>query len=107
MITPNRQPEPDIVGEEYGGKWIAWDEENIHIVASGATNEPTKLNALTVGVHQPTLEFAPPADAASAGLHEFSCSQSRVGLNWLSHQSDSEARVGHVSLVALRLAAVE
>jgi hypothetical protein len=69
MIDASRQREPDSVGEEFGGRWIAWDEENLHIVASGATAEEAKQHALNKGISEPTLEFVPPSDAAFvAGL---------------------------------------
>jgi hypothetical protein len=55
------------VGEEFGGKWIAWDDENLHIVASGATAEEAKQHALGEGVRDPTLEFIPPSDSAFVG----------------------------------------
>jgi len=64
MIEASQQPEPETVGEQYGGKWIAWDAENIRIVASGANADEAKQNALATGVSEPTLEFVPPSDAA-------------------------------------------
>jgi hypothetical protein len=67
MIDASKQPEVDVVGEEFGGKWIAWDEQNIHIVASGITANEAKQNALGAGVSEPTLEFVPPSDAAFLG----------------------------------------
>jgi len=67
MLGPQEQPEPDAVSEDYGGKWIAWDDENVHIVASGATGEQARNNAQLLGVEDPTLEFVPPLDAAFAG----------------------------------------
>jgi hypothetical protein len=68
MIEASQHPEPEVVGEEYGGKWIAWDVENLHIIACGATAEQAKKNALAAGVSDPTLEFVPPSDAAFAGV---------------------------------------
>ncbi len=67
MMDAARQREPESVGEEFGGKWIAWDEENLHIVGSGATAEEAKRHALVEGVREPTLEFVPPSDAAFVG----------------------------------------
>ena len=64
MIDAPQQPEPETVGEQYGGKWIAWDAENIHIVASGSTADEAKQRALVAGVSDPTLDFVPPSDAA-------------------------------------------
>jgi hypothetical protein len=67
MVKAWQHSEPEIVGEQYGGKWIAWDGENLHIIASGATAEQAKQDALAAGVSDPTLEFVPPSDAAFAG----------------------------------------
>ena len=67
MIEASRHPEPETVGEQYGGKWIAWVGENLRIVASGATSVQAKQNALAAGESDPTLEFVPPSDAAFAG----------------------------------------
>lgn len=67
MIDATKQREPENVGEEFGGKWIAWDEHNLHIVASGATADEAKQHALIAGVSAPTLEFVPPSDAAFVG----------------------------------------
>lgn len=57
----------DIVSEEYGGKWIAWDEADQHIVATGQTYEEAKQNARAIGVTSPVIEKVPPSDAAFAG----------------------------------------
>jgi hypothetical protein len=67
MIEASQHPEPETVGEQYGGRWIAWDGENLRIIASGATAEQAKQDALAAGVNDPTLEFVPPSDAAFAG----------------------------------------
>jgi hypothetical protein len=58
------QPEPDPVGAEYGGKWVAWDDRALRIVASGETMEEVREWALAAGVKMPDLEFVPPADRA-------------------------------------------
>jgi hypothetical protein len=67
MIDISRQREPESVGEEFGGRWIAWDNENLRIVSSAATPEAAKQNALAEGISEPTLEFVPPSDAAFVG----------------------------------------
>jgi hypothetical protein len=67
MFDASGHSEPEVVGEQYGGKWIAWDTDNLHIIASGATAEQVRQDALAVGVSDPTLEFVPPTDAAFAG----------------------------------------
>ena len=67
MVEASRHPEPEVVGEQYGGKWIAWDATNLHIIASGATAAQAQQNAQNVGIRDATLEFVPPSDAAFAG----------------------------------------
>jgi hypothetical protein len=67
MIESSQESNPEVVGAEFGGKWIAWDDANLHIVASGETADAVKQQALTAGVREPTLEFVPPSDAAFAG----------------------------------------
>jgi len=57
----------DVVTEDYGGTWIAWDQQNVHIVATGATIEQATTLAQSLGVNEPTLEFVPPSDAAFVG----------------------------------------
>ena len=67
MFDASRHTEPEVVGEQYGGMWIAWDVENLHIIASGATAQQAKNNALAAGVSDAILEFIPPSDAAFVG----------------------------------------
>jgi hypothetical protein len=66
-METSQHSEPDVVDAQYGGKWVAWDNENLHIVASGATAEEAQQNALATGVSDPILEFIPPSDAVFAG----------------------------------------
>jgi len=61
------QSEPEPIGAEYGGKWIAWDDRALRIVASGDTMEEVRELALAAGVRLPGLEFVPPADRAFVG----------------------------------------
>jgi len=64
-----RQPqlEPEPVGAQYGGKWIAWDDDAVKIVASGETLEEVRQQALSAGIKLPGLEFVPPSDRAFVG----------------------------------------
>jgi hypothetical protein len=62
---PQLEPEP--VGAQYGGKWIAWDDDAVKIVASGKTLEEVRKQALNAGVRLPGLEFVPPSDRAFVG----------------------------------------
>ena len=67
MKQQSQQPEPDTVGAEYGGKWIAWDDHGLKIVASGETLEEARQKARSAGVKLPGLEFVPPSDRAYVG----------------------------------------
>jgi hypothetical protein len=63
--SPKVNPEP--VGANYGGKWIAWNDDAVKIVASGDTLEAVRQQALDAGVKLPGLEFVPPSDRAFVG----------------------------------------
>jgi hypothetical protein len=64
---PENQPSPDVVPSTFGGKWIAWDEEALHIVGAGNTADEAAAAAKAAGVDEPFLEKAPPADAGFIG----------------------------------------
>jgi hypothetical protein len=51
---------PDPVPAELAGKWVAWDENALHIVASGDTWEEALANARAKGVAEPSLDKVPP-----------------------------------------------
>ncbi len=55
------------VPAKYGGKWIAWNDANDHIVASGESYEEARRKALDAGVKLPPVEFVPPSDRAFVG----------------------------------------
>lgn len=65
MHTSNQQPET--VTEKYSDQWIAWDEADQHIVATGRTYDEAKQNAISLGINSPIIEKIPPADAAFVG----------------------------------------
>lgn len=67
MATSNQSTQPDTVAAEFGGKWIAWDEQNIHIIASGETYEEAKRFAEATGESRPILESVPPSDSGFVG----------------------------------------
>ena len=67
MKDERRQREPETVGAEYGGKWIAWDDQGTTIVASATTLEEVRETARRAGVERPGLEFVPRSDRAFAG----------------------------------------
>ena len=61
------QPQRETVGAQYGGKWIAWNEDGQTIVASCETYDETREASQSKGIPQPILEFVPPSDAAFIG----------------------------------------
>jgi hypothetical protein len=67
MKQRHPQREPEAVGAQYGGKWIAWDDDAVKIVASGDTLEEVREQAMSAGVKLPGLEFVPPSDHAFVG----------------------------------------
>ena len=67
MTESSNRSQPDVVGAEYGGKWIAWDDDDLHIVASGESYETVKLAAEASGVAEPILEYVPHSDAMFIG----------------------------------------
>jgi hypothetical protein len=58
---------PPIVPKEYAGKWIAWDERQTHIIASGRTYDEAYQAAIATGETNPLLAKAPPADVRFVG----------------------------------------
>lgn len=66
-------PIPDEVPVELAGKWVAWDDEALHIVASGDTVDETRMNARKAGVLDPYLEFTPSAGMGFIGCSGYSC----------------------------------
>lgn len=51
---------PDPVPAELAGKWVAWDEDALHIVGSGDTMEEAMASARAAGVLEPFLDKVPP-----------------------------------------------
>jgi hypothetical protein len=51
---------PQIVPQEYGGKWIAWTKDARRIVAVGDTPEEAQAAAERAGVRDATYQWAPP-----------------------------------------------
>ena len=67
MNSPHDPRIPEPVGAQYGGKWIAWNNDATRIVASGETIEEVRQEALRAGFLLPGLEFVPPTDRAFVG----------------------------------------
>lgn len=58
---------PDPVPAELAGKWVAWDDDALHIVGSGDTIEEAIASAQAAGVAEPYLEKTPPAGMGFIG----------------------------------------
>ena len=67
MASGANLSEPDVVGPEFSGQWIAWDDANLRIIAHGPSFEEVHRQTLAAGSIAPTFEFVPPADAAFVG----------------------------------------
>ncbi len=65
MAQPRQEPQP--VTEEYSGKWIAWNEEQTRIVASGETFDEAEEAAKKAGVKRPVMEKVPPLEGGFVG----------------------------------------
>lgn len=66
-MNQRQSQEPEPIGAKYGGKWIAWDDAAVRVVASGETLEEVRKQAVEAGVKLPGLEFVPPSDRAFVG----------------------------------------
>jgi hypothetical protein len=66
-MNETSQGEPESVDAQYGGKWIAWDDQGVKIVASGSTLQEVREKARVAGVKLPALEFVPRSDRAFVG----------------------------------------
>jgi hypothetical protein len=58
MSEPMQFPDP--VPAALAGKWVAWDEEALHIVGSGDTMDEAIASAQAAGVSEPYLDKVPP-----------------------------------------------
>lgn len=60
-------PLAEVVPLEFGGKWLAWDDEGIKIVAAGDSAKEVQAAAEAAGVVDPILEKAPSANSSFVG----------------------------------------
>ena len=60
-------PLAEIVPLELGGKWLAWNDEGVKIVAVGDSADEAKAAAEAAGVVAPILEKAPSANSGFIG----------------------------------------
>ncbi|MBL9122995.1 MAG: hypothetical protein JNG90_05145 [Planctomycetaceae bacterium] len=58
---------PDVVPLEYGGKWIAWTPDALHIAGVGDTPQAAQLAAEEAGIAEGIVEWVPPADEGFIG----------------------------------------
>ena len=63
----SQQEKPPVVPKEYAGQWIAWDQEQTQIVASGRTYEEACQAAIAAGEEHPLLAKAPSAKVRFVG----------------------------------------
>ena len=52
---------------EYGGKWIAWAQDQSEIIAEGSTFAEARAAAIGAGEPRPRLEKVPRSDAWHMG----------------------------------------
>ncbi len=58
---------PEIVPVEYGGKWIAWTPDALHIAGVGDSPQAAQQAAQNAGVVDVVVEWVPPANEGFIG----------------------------------------
>jgi len=56
-----------LVPKKYAGKWVAWNHEHTHIIASARTFAAARSAARTKGESDPLLDKVPSADVRFVG----------------------------------------
>ena len=56
-----------LVPKRLAGQWIAWDQNQSRIIASGRTFEDARAAAIEAGETDPLLAKAPPSDVRFVG----------------------------------------
>ena len=64
MDISNLPQPPPVSLEEYGGKWIAWDNKHTRILASGRTLAETMEAARRAGENDPIMQKVPKANVS-------------------------------------------
>jgi len=67
MSEQHSPKHPPTVPKEYAGKWIAWDQQQSRIVASGQTYDEAYQAAIDAGEQKPLLAKAPSAKVRFVG----------------------------------------
>ena len=67
MSNQQSPKHPPTVPKQYAGQWIAWDQQQTQIVASGSTYDEAYQAAIKAGERQPLLAKAPPANVRFVG----------------------------------------
>jgi len=62
-----QEEKPPVVPKQYAGQWIAWNQEQTQIVASGRTYEEARQAAIAAGADRPLLAKAPSAKVRFVG----------------------------------------
>ena len=53
---------------EYGGKWVAWDNKHEKIMASGVSLSKVREEAISKGESKPWMDRVPEADSFYSGI---------------------------------------
>ena len=67
MTDQDSAKHPPTVPKKYAGKWIAWDQGQTRIVASGVTYDEAYQAALDAGEKRPLLAKAPQTNVRFVG----------------------------------------
>lgn len=63
----NRKPRPQVVPSKYCGKWIAWSNNGLTIVAAADSPKEAKDAAVALGTKRPILQYIPTPDQIRFG----------------------------------------
>jgi hypothetical protein len=66
-MTPNNEDLRTSVLRTYGGQWVAWNQEQTKVVASGRTFEEVNAAAEATGERRPLFEKIPKPDTRLVG----------------------------------------
>ena len=61
------EPQREMPRPEHSGKYVTWDDADLHIVGCGATIQEALDQALDAGVKEPTVEYVPRMDRLFVG----------------------------------------
>lgn len=58
---------PQVVPQEYGGKWVVWTEDHTRIVAAADTLDEAWAAAERIGLRDPIFLWVPPSKEPFVG----------------------------------------